>query len=168
MQNAPARRSAGRLESFLAKARCCAEVLLLLGGFLPVLADEALGRRSEGLDDFVLGDATLFSHNKDGLGLGLLAGLDLDGLDTCDLLERRTDAPLTTGSSDTREGGLILHVTSEGDAKQHNRQKGDKVLYFHCSRTDGNSIQRRRYAARTKSQSLVALVGKSPFFRINI
>ncbi len=91
----------------------------------------------------VLGDAALLSHNEDGLSLGLLTGLDLDGLNTGDLLERRTDAPLTTGSSDTREGGLILHVTSVGDAEQHNRHEGDKVLYFHCSRTDGNSIHGR-------------------------
>jgi len=106
-------------------------------GFFPVLTDEFLSRLSEGLDYVLLADATLLSHHDDGLGLGCLTGFDLDSLNACEFLERRTDAPLTSGSSDTREGGLVFDVRTIGDAQQHNRQKGDEVMYFHCSRTDG-------------------------------
>ena len=105
-------------------------------GFLPVFADEALGRLSEGLDNVFLADA-LSGHHSDGLSLGLLTSLDLDGLEACEFFERRTDALLASGSSDTREGGLVFDVCTIGDAQQHNRQEGDKVMYFHCSRTDG-------------------------------
>ena len=106
-------------------------------GLFPVFADEALGRLSEGLDHVFLADATLLSHHDDGLGLGGFTGFDLDSLDACEFFERRTDALLTSGSSDTREGGLVFDVCTIGDAQQHNRQEGDKVMYFHCSRTDG-------------------------------
>ena len=106
-------------------------------GFFPVLTDEFLSRLSEGLNYVFLADATLLSHHDDGLGLGCLTGLDLDSLNACEAFERRTDAPLTSGSSDTREGGLVFDVRTIGDAQQHNRQKGDEVMYFHCSRTDG-------------------------------
>ena len=106
-------------------------------GFLPHFADEALGRLSEGLDHVFLADATLLSHHDDGLGLGGFTGFNLDSLDACEFFERRTDALLTSGSSDTREGGLVFDVCTIGDAQQHNRQEGDKVVYFHCSRTDG-------------------------------
>ena len=101
------------------------------------LCREALGRLSEGLDHVFLADATLLSHHDDGLGLGGFTGFDLDSLDACEFFERRTDALLTSGSSDTREGGLVFDVCTIGDAQQHNRQEGDKVMYFHCSRTDG-------------------------------
>ena len=106
-------------------------------GFFPVLTDEFLSRLSEGLHYVFLADATLLSHHDDGLGLGCFTGFDLDSLNACEALERRTDAPLTSGSSDTREGGLVFDVRAIGDAQQHNRQKGDEVMYFHCSRTDG-------------------------------
>ena len=132
MENAPARQSAGRSIKLLVKA-------FWLGafGFFPVLADESLSRLSEGLNYVFLADATLLSHHDDGLGLGGLTGFDLDSLNACEAFERRTDAPLTSGSSDTREGGLVFDVRTIGDAQQHNRQKGDEVMYFHCSRTDG-------------------------------
>ena len=106
-------------------------------GLFPVFTDELLGRLSEGLYYVFLADAALLSHHDDGLGLGCLTGFDLDSLYACELLERRTDAPLTSGSSDTREGGLVFNARTIGDAQQHNRQKGDEVMYFHCSRTDG-------------------------------
>ena len=131
-ENAPARQSAGRSIKLLVKA-----FWLRALGFFPVLTDEFLSRLSEGLDYVLLADATLLSHHDDGLGLGCLTGFDLDSLNACEFLERRTDAPLTSGSSDTREGGLVFDVRTIGDAQQHNRQKGDEVMYFHCSRTDG-------------------------------
>jgi len=131
-ENAPARQSAGRSIKLLVKAFWLGAL-----GFFPVLTDEFLSRLSEGLDYVLLADATLLSHHDDGLGLGCLTGFDLDSLNACEFLERRTDAPLTSGSSDTREGGLVFDVRTIGDAQQHNRQKGDEVMYFHCSRTDG-------------------------------
>ena len=131
-ENAPARQSAGRSIKLLVKAFWLGAL-----GFFPVLTDEFLSRLSEGLNYVLLADATLLSHHDDGLGLGCLTGFDLDSLNACEFLERRTDAPLTSGSSDTREGGLVFDVRTIGDAQQHNRQKGDEVMYFHCSRTDG-------------------------------
>ena len=131
-ENAPARQSAGRSIKLLVEAFWLGAL-----GFFPVLTDEFLSRLSEGLDYVLLADATLLSHHDDGLGLGCLTGFDLDSLNACEFLERRTDAPLTSGSSDTREGGLVFDVRTIGDAQQHNRQKGDEVMYFHCSRTDG-------------------------------
>ena len=119
----------------------------------PVLADEALGRLSEGLDNVFLADA-FFGHHDDGLSLSLLTGLDLDSLEACEILERRTDALLATGSSDTREGGLVFDVRTIGDAQQHNRQEGDEVVYFHCSRTDG--VDHPRGIIRGETQISIA------------
>ena len=89
-----------------------------------------------------LGDSTFLAHHDDGLSLWSFTSFDLDGFDTIKLFDRRTDERFTAGSSDTSEGGLVFDVSTICDAPQHNRQKGDEVMYFHCSRTDGFSIRR--------------------------
>lgn len=110
-------------------------------GLLPLLADKLASLGPEGLDDLVLGDPVLSSHHNDGLSLGGLASLDLNSFNTVELFDRRTDESFTSGSSDTSKGGLVFDVRTVRDAQQHNRQQGDKVMYFHGSRTDGISIR---------------------------
>ena len=146
-------RARGDFKSFTRKSFWNQGSLTLVLGRFPVLADEALGRLSEGLDNVVLADA-LSGHHSDGLSLGLLTSLDLDGLEACEFFERRTDALLTSGSSDTREGGLVFDVRTIGDAQHHNCQEGDEVVYFHCYRTDG--VDHPRGIIRRETQISIA------------
>ena len=104
-----------------------------------------------------LGDSTFLAHHDDGLSLWSFTSFDLDGFDTIKLFDRRTDERFTAGSSDTSEGGLVFDVSTICDAPQHNRQKGDEVMYFHCSRTDGFFHPGVCYVENFKSQSYVRL-----------
>ena len=156
-------RARGVLKSFTRKSFGNQDSLTL--GRFPVLADETLGRLSEGLDNVFLADA-FFGYHDHGLSLGLLTGLDLDSLEACEFLERRTDALLTTGSSDTREGGLVFDVRTIGDAQQHNRQEGDEVMYFHCSRTDG--VGHPRGMIRGEIQISIASWNSLHFTKFNL